>query len=84
MTKIQNGPHFDEYTPKWPISERRLDRRTGKISVEFRENIKNFKDCIALSSLLRMSSVVNLSKLATRGATEKFPRPPHHVGIVWV
>ena len=72
MTKIQNGHHFDVYAPKWPISERRLVQRTGKISVEFRENISNFKDCIALtSSLVRISSLANLSKLATRGRHRK-------------
>ena len=72
MTKTQNGHHFDVYAPKWPISVRRLVRRTRKISVEFRENISNFKDCIALTlSLVIISSLVNLSKLATRGHHRK-------------
>ena len=49
----------------------------GKISVEFRENISNFKDCIALtSSLVRISSLANLSKLATRGRHQKIPQGP--------
>ena len=68
MAKIQNGRHFDVCAPKWPISKRRLVRHTEKISVKFRENISNFKDCITLtSSLVRISSLANLSKLATRG-----------------
>ena len=85
MTIIQNGHHFDVYVPKWLISNRRLVRRTGKIYVKFRENISNFKDCIALtSSLIRISSLANLSKLVTRGEPlEKFPRAPHNVGIVY-
>ena len=77
MTKIQNGCHFDVCTPKWPISKRRLVRRTGKISVKFRENISNFKDCIALtSSSVRISSLANLSKLATRGHNPKHSPGP--------
>ena len=72
MNTIQNGCHFEVYVPKWPISERRLARRTGKMSVELHENISNFKDCIVLtSSLVKISSLANLNKLATRGPHRK-------------
>ena len=85
MTEIQNGRHFDVYVPKWPISERRLVRHRGKISVEFCENISNFKDCIALtSSLVRISSLANVKQGGHQGAPrKKFPRAIYHVGIVW-
>ena len=72
MTKIQNGRHFDVYKPIWPISESRLVRCMGKISIDFRENISNFNNCIVLtSSLVRISSLANLGKEATRARHRK-------------